>query len=655
MPKTSAAKAATPTTAKAATPKSAKAKPALAAVETVSQIEAAEPLAGQSAWATKAGDVAAVVVRLDLIDEDPQINPRTRFDDEPLDELVASIGDHGVLQPILVRPSLDAGRYRIVCGARRTRASIKAGLFTIPAVVRELTDVQAVDLAAIENLQREDLNPMEKARTYDRMVKGRMAEDPDLSLKAAKQGVADRIRKHIRTVELHLQLLDLPPIKAVEIEEGKTGLKEAIEWKRKQPVPLDLPADCWLLALEVFDKVCADPVGTDYYGERMTECHADARFDEGGRIKRLVEYPNQLLLTVDHVLDENSDVTGRFRIGRGWDAESKLSLRFGPLTTPSLRTHALDTLRQELGLPRLAPGYSTPWLNGPFECPDAIKGEIAEARKKNAERRAAQAAQKAAQEQEDEAQVDARKAEDANRLAMLAAVMQLEADASEAVAAAGRDLDHPLQSEHVFRDRFREIWAMSHVKGPWQVAPDLENRADPTQIVDSDGRPNADAGAGLEARRRLMVLALNFTAGVAVSSGPLFRTPWSPDAPAPVSPVEVLPRERFVQMVADCLVDDCEDLGEDEAEAMFEASRRAGLGLDAFLAQEGVEYGGDGYDWADDGAMQLAELVRVEGLGQDVESPGAPAEGGEEGDLPDYLTRLAGGGAQADAQPEPQA
>jgi len=95
--------------------------------------------------------------------------PRLVFDETSLEELAASIREHGVLQPILVRP-LDDGEFQLIAGERRWRASKAAGLATIPALVEEIDDDTALEISIIENLQREDLSPLDEASMYDRMV-----------------------------------------------------------------------------------------------------------------------------------------------------------------------------------------------------------------------------------------------------------------------------------------------------------------------------------------------------------------------------------------------------------------------------------------------------------------------------------------------------
>ena len=95
--------------------------------------------------------------------------PRRHFDEAALDELAASIAARGVIQPVIVRP-LPGGRYQLVAGERRWRAAQKAQLHEIPALIRDLADREVMALALIENIQREDLNPVEEARAYQRLA-----------------------------------------------------------------------------------------------------------------------------------------------------------------------------------------------------------------------------------------------------------------------------------------------------------------------------------------------------------------------------------------------------------------------------------------------------------------------------------------------------
>ena len=126
--------------------------------------------------------------------------PRTHFDEAALCELAESIRSRGVIQPIVVRP-LAGGRYQIVAGERRWRAVQKAQLHEIPAIVRELDDREVTALALIENLQREDLNPVEEARAYRRLA------DEDGMTQAEIAGLVDKSRSHVANMQ---RLLELP-------------------------------------------------------------------------------------------------------------------------------------------------------------------------------------------------------------------------------------------------------------------------------------------------------------------------------------------------------------------------------------------------------------------------------------------------------------
>jgi ParB family chromosome partitioning protein len=140
-----------------------------------------------------------------------QFQPRMSFDEQPLQELAASIKEKGVLSPILVRP-IGPDRYEIVAGERRWRAAQLAKLHDVPVVVRELADDQALELAIIENVQRTDLNAIEEGAAYEELISrfGRTQEDVAREVGKSRPHVANTIR-----------LLKLPdPVKAW-IREGK--------------------------------------------------------------------------------------------------------------------------------------------------------------------------------------------------------------------------------------------------------------------------------------------------------------------------------------------------------------------------------------------------------------------------------------------------
>lgn len=140
-------------------------------------------------------------IQLKISEISPNRNqPRSYFDEAALEELSQSIKEHGVLQPIMVRP-LGEGGYQIVAGERRWRASRLAGLTVIPAIVRDLSDEQVVEIALVENLQRENLNPIEEAEGYrDLMERCNLTQEK----------AAERVGRSRSAVANSLRLLTLP-------------------------------------------------------------------------------------------------------------------------------------------------------------------------------------------------------------------------------------------------------------------------------------------------------------------------------------------------------------------------------------------------------------------------------------------------------------
>jgi ParB family chromosome partitioning protein len=135
---------------------------------------------------------------------------RTRFDEVQLAELAASIASTGVVQPILVRP-LPHGRFQLIAGERRWLASQRAGKETIPAIVRQVSDEQAMEMTIVENLQRSDLNPMEQARAYERLTR---------EFHLTQEQMAKRTGKDRASVGNFLRLLKLPAEIQGQVEEG---------------------------------------------------------------------------------------------------------------------------------------------------------------------------------------------------------------------------------------------------------------------------------------------------------------------------------------------------------------------------------------------------------------------------------------------------
>jgi len=149
-------------------------------------------------------------IGVDLIDPNP-FQTRSAFDDAQLAELAASITANGVVQPILVRPQAN-GRFQLIAGERRWRASMKAGKKTIPALLRQVSDEQAMEITIVENLQRADLNPMEQARAFERLSR---------EFHMTQEQMATRTGKDRTSVANFLRLLKLPPIVQHRVETGE--------------------------------------------------------------------------------------------------------------------------------------------------------------------------------------------------------------------------------------------------------------------------------------------------------------------------------------------------------------------------------------------------------------------------------------------------
>ena len=157
-------------------------------------------------------------VKLSLIRPNPY-QPRRTFDSAALQELADSIKETGVFQPIILRqPDAAVERYELIAGERRFRASKMARQETIPAIVRNMTDEQMMEVAVLENLQREDLTPLEEAQAYQTLM-------DRLSLTQAQ--VANRLGKSRPYIANYLRLLGLPPLIKEALNEGRLSMGQA--------------------------------------------------------------------------------------------------------------------------------------------------------------------------------------------------------------------------------------------------------------------------------------------------------------------------------------------------------------------------------------------------------------------------------------------
>jgi ParB family chromosome partitioning protein len=155
-------------------------------------------------------------IPVDQIDPNPY-QTRSHVDQGQLAELAASITANGVVQPILVRPQAS-GRFQLIAGERRWRASQLAGKLTIPAILRQVSDEQAMEITIVENLQRADLNPMEQARAFERLAR---------EFHMTQEQMAVRTGKDRATVANFLRLLRLPASVQARVEAGDISFGHA--------------------------------------------------------------------------------------------------------------------------------------------------------------------------------------------------------------------------------------------------------------------------------------------------------------------------------------------------------------------------------------------------------------------------------------------
>ncbi|MGD9982209.1 MAG: ParB/RepB/Spo0J family partition protein [Hyphomonadaceae bacterium] len=205
-------------------------------------------------------------VPIELVQRNPQ-QPRKHFDENELNELASSIRTHGVLQPILVRP-IAGGKYEIVAGERRWRAAQRAGLHTIPAVVRDLNEVEVLEIAIVENVQRTDLNPLEEAQGFQALIDrfGR-----------TQQEIADAVGKSRPHIANMLRLLALPDDLQEMVRDGRlsAGHARAI---LTAPDPRTLAQRAISEGLNVREvERLAQQAKDEKHGPRVSSASADAK------------------------------------------------------------------------------------------------------------------------------------------------------------------------------------------------------------------------------------------------------------------------------------------------------------------------------------------------------------------------------------------
>lgn len=180
---------------------------------------------------------ALLEIDIDLIDPNSE-QPRVRFGQRELEELAQSIKENGVVQPIVVRRLGE--RYQIIAGERRWRAAQIAGLRKIPAIIRDVSDEKLLEMALVENIQREELNPMEEARAYRKLID---------KFGFTQETIAKRVGKDRTVIATHLRLLKLSVAIQALIEEGKLSVGHA-----KALLTINDEPSQWDLARKIIDE-----------------------------------------------------------------------------------------------------------------------------------------------------------------------------------------------------------------------------------------------------------------------------------------------------------------------------------------------------------------------------------------------------------------
>jgi ParB family chromosome partitioning protein len=184
-------------------------EPQVPAPPTPGQPHATSTSAAAAAPAREAAHAGPLQIEIDLIEPSPY-QPRTRFREEALDELARSIQSSGIIQPLVVRPI--GNRFQLIAGERRWRAAQRAGLTKVSSIVRQVPDELALEMTLVENIQREDLNAIEAARAFERLMD---------EFQLTQEMVAERTGKDRATVANAVRLLKLEPTIQDWIEEGK--------------------------------------------------------------------------------------------------------------------------------------------------------------------------------------------------------------------------------------------------------------------------------------------------------------------------------------------------------------------------------------------------------------------------------------------------
>ena len=294
--------------------------------------------------------VGVRIVPLDHIEQNPE-QPRLAMNQEALDELASSIREHGVLQPILVRP-VGPNTYQLIAGERRWRASKQAGLDSIPALIEEIDDDTALEISIIENLQREDISPLDEASMFDRMV-----SEHGYSIRK----LADKLGKDKGYVENRLRLADAPDEVRELVSLRKDTLSHAyelmkVEDPKKRRRLADQVARGELTLIKLRDKIegrrrqprleegnCTEPV---IFAIEVDSGHVE---DEPIEDEVIVEAPPAL--TMDRPMTEDSLVNAKASLADALD--ELVGVLRAPETIQSIGDVDRDNLAKYLTISKL--------------------------------------------------------------------------------------------------------------------------------------------------------------------------------------------------------------------------------------------------------------------------------------------------------------
>lgn len=235
-------------------------------------------------------------VRISLLEPNKD-QPRNDFDEEALAELANSIRNNGVLQPILVRP-LENGGYQIVAGERRWRASRIAGLTEVPVYIRELSDMETMQLALIENIQREDLSPLEEALAYQNLMD---------TYTMTQQEVATAVGKSRSAVANALRLLTLEDAVKQYLEDGELTAGHA-----KMLAALDTERQLKLADQAVKHKWSVRQL-EDYISLSANEKSENQRKENAKKIRDLFKYERPFLKEFETAVNSSSNVKAKIK------------------------------------------------------------------------------------------------------------------------------------------------------------------------------------------------------------------------------------------------------------------------------------------------------------------------------------------------------